>query len=745
MKSFISVYTLLLILFQIACKEDSNTEMVRILAEKFKTYSVKENSFCPEAEFSYYDSLYNKTFNPNDKLMLTYLKSKALVKIGREAEAVAGYEYLLSQVGYEDPNNIQLVQELALAYLRLGERQNCINNHSVESCIMPIRNTGIHKLVDGSQKAIQTYKFILDRLPEDYESRWLMNIAYMTLGQYPQGVPEKYLIPGLDKNDELYSVKPFEDVAPNLGLNLHNMAGAVILDDFNNDNYTDIVITDWGLGGAMHYFQNDLKGGYSDLSSASELGRFKGGLNMIQADYDNDGDLDIYVLRGAWMTLFGKQPNSLLQNDGNGKFKDVTKEAGLYDEHPTQTGVWRDFNKDGFLDLYVGNESAVEINDIHPCQLFINDGKGKFKDVAQESNCKIIDFVKAVNVGDFDNDGLDDIVLSGMRGKRHLLRNTKISNGIPIFEDVTNKSGLGDITDKNSFSSWFWDYDNDGWQDIFICGYDFVKQPIGNTLAREALGITNNLSGTNFLYHNNHDGTFTNVTNSSRLNKGVFGMGSNFFDLDNDGYMDMFIGTGNPDYRSIIPNRMFRNMGNGTFADVSVSARVGSLQKGHAVSMNDLDNDGDSDIFIEIGGAFIGDKYNNSLFINPYQNENNWLKLKLEGTSGNKCAIGSKIKVSFKENGIQRNVYSEVNSGGSFGAKSLRQEIGIGKAAIIDELEIIWSKSNFKQVFKNVKPNQTLKIKEQDNNPLVLNLNKFDYKLNKGLPMCDPNTKAVIH
>ncbi len=709
------------------CKVDANKEMVDILASKYKTYSIKDNRFCPEAEFAYYDSLLYRTVNPQERLMLTYQRSGALLKIGREAEAVAGYESVVQQVGFEDPSNIPLIQELGLSYLRLGERQNCINNHTAESCIMPLQGSGIHKKLDGSQKAIQIFSFLLDRNPDDYESRWLMNLAYMTLGMYPDSVPKSYLIPNLDKNDALYSVQPFVDVAPNLALNKRNMAGGIITEDFNGDHYLDIVTTDWGLAGPMHYYQNDQKGSFVDLSAQSGLSKFRGGLNMIQADYDNDGDLDIYVLRGAWMSLYGHQPNSLLQNDGHGVFQEVTKASGLYCEHPTQAAVWRDFNNDGFVDLFVGNESVSAINDINPCQLFINDGKGKFLDRAEEANCKIIDFVKAVHSCDYDNDGLEDIITSGMTGQRKLLRNVGITNGLPKFVDVTVKAGLADIANKNSFGTWFWDVDNDGWNDIFVCGYDFINQSIGASTARDALGIPNEKGSTLLLYHNNHDGTFSNITKSARLDKAVFGMGANFGDIDNDGFLDMYIGTGNPDIKSLVPNRLFRNMGNGSFADVTVSARVGNLQKGHAVSMNDLDNDGDVDIFIMVGGAFIGDQYNNALYLNPGEPKNNWLKLRLEGKTGNHAAIGTKIKVTFRENGISRSVYSEVNSGGCFGASSLRKEIGVGTATMIDEIEITWTKSKTKQVFKNIKPNQCIKIEEGSPKTTSISLNVLDF------------------
>lgn len=193
-------------------------------------------------------------------------------------------------------------------------------------------------------------------------------------------------------------------------------------------------------------------------------------------------------------------------------------------------------------------------------------------------------------------------------------------------------------------------------------------------------------------------------------------MGANFGDIDNDGFLDMYLGTGNPDYKSLTPNKLFRNMGDGKFADVTVSGRVGNLQKGHGVAFNDLDNDGDADIFIEVGGAYVGDSFSNSLYLNPGQNDNHWIKLQLEGTESNRSAIGAKVKISFKENGVTRSVYRVVNSGGSFGASALRMEIGTGQAAVIDQIEIAWPKNQKKQVFKNVQANQCIKITEGEKN-----------------------------
>jgi hypothetical protein len=308
-----------------------------------------------------------------------------------------------------------------------------------------------------------------------------------------------------------------------------------------------------------------------------------------------------------------------------------------------------------------------------------------------------------------------------MNKRKILLKNTGLKNGIPQFIDVTDKAGLAGIN-VMTFPTWFWDYDNDGWQDIFVCGYQY-EGSVGGEVAMEALNIPNN-SSKMYLYRNNHDGTFSDASKASGLYKTVLAMGSNFGDINNDGFLDMYLGTGNPDYKSLIPNKLFVNMGNGKFADATVSARVGNLQKGHAVAINDLDNDGDTDIFIEVGGAYPGDAFSNSLYLNPGQNTNRWIKLQLEGTDSNRSGIGTKVKVSFKENGVSRSVYRILNSGGSFGASALRMEIGIGQATNIDLIEITWPKTQKKQVLKNIKPNQYIKITEGEKNFSKINIKK---------------------
>ncbi|RYG04033.1 MAG: CRTAC1 family protein, partial [Chitinophagaceae bacterium] len=432
----------------------------------------------------------------------------------------------------------------------------------------------------------------------------------------------------------------------------------------------------------------------------------------MQTDYNNDGLIDIFVMRGAWMPgSFGKQPNSLLKNNGNGTFSDVTVKSGLFSLHPTQAGAWRDFNNDGWLDLFIGNETNNQ-GEMHGCELYINNQDGTFTEIAAQAGCYVNMYVKGVTVADYNNDGWQDIFLSTLQDKKVLLKNKGLQNGKLQFEDVTEAAGLGDVM-RFTFPTWFWDFDNDGWQDIFICGYQF-DQSLTYATATDVMGIPN-MASKMYLFRNNHDGTFKDVSIEAGVNHSVFGMGANFGDIDNDGFLDMYIGTGNPEYQSLIPNKLYKNINGKAFADVTISGRVGNLQKGHAVGMSDIDNDGDTDIFIEVGGAYTGDAYNNSFYMNPGQNNNRWIKLKLEGKTSNRLAIGARVKVTFKENGVSRSVYRDVNSGGSFGSSSLRSEIGIGQATVIDEIAITWPGTNKKQVFRNIKPNQFLKITEGSN------------------------------
>ncbi len=722
-----------------ALDKSGNDRMLSILDSISKNFGAG-NLYSPQSQLIYFDNEIKKVdTNLLRKAGLQYYKAGVLLKLGREKEAIDIFSQIAATPRLKGSSVYnEMMSDYALAYMRYGERTNCINNHMAESCIFPLKGMGIHEDKTGSGKAISLYQQMLKKDSNDLASRWLLNIAYMTLGEYPAKVPVAFLIPGLDADTSGIAIKPFIDVAADLKFDIKNNAGGAIIDDFNNDGYLDLITSDWKLGeGKLHYFKNDANGNFTDITAHSGLQNFTGGINMIQADYNNDGYTDFFVLRGAWLTdNDGKQPNSLFRNNGDGTFTDVTIQSGLLSFHPSHSAVWKDFNNDGRLDLFIGNETSNS-RDVQPCELYINNGDGTFKNIAKEAGCDVVGFVKGVTSADYNNDGLQDIYISMYSGTRILLKNEGMQNGMVHFTDVTQQAGLDDIYPIGTFPTWFWDYDNDGWPDIFVCGYDVGEHSVAYATAAEALNRADPYASKMYLYHNNHDGTFTNVSKAAGLDKSVFAMGSNFGDIDNDGYLDMYLGTGDPDYTSIVPNKLFKNIGGKKFVDVTIAARVGNLQKGHGVSFADMDNDGDQDIFIETGGAYFGDAYYNSFYLNPGQNNNRWISILLEGVKSNRSAIGAKIKLSFKENGVQRNVYMDENSGGSFGCSPLRKEIGIGQANMIDEIDITWPATGKTQTFKNIKPCQFIKIKEDYNKIQIINLKTFNFEKqhNKSMSM----------
>jgi tetratricopeptide (TPR) repeat protein len=695
---FLLAFVVSILFFSCKQKPLPNQGMIDLLKTAEKNYQNPENLFSPEAVVKYTDSVINNSSGEDLITKARYQKANAFLELGEEQKAIDIYNDLLTKTKGDLDLRQSILKDRAITYLRLGERMNCINMHNAESCIYPISTRGVHQDKTPSEKAIETYKKILLDNPGDLESRWLLNIAYMTTGGYPDQVPPQYLLK-VKNDDSMHLVKPFIDVAANVGLNYKCQAGGNIVDDFNNDGYPDIVLSSWSLSEPMKYYRNNGNGTFTDLSDSSGLGYLTGGLNMMQTDYNNDGFKDIFVLRGGWKGKFGKTPNSLLRNNGDGTFTDVTKEAGLLSFHPTQTATWADFNNDGWLDVFIGNETTPG-EEAHPCELYINNKNGTFTEVAAKAGCAIKLFVKGVTSGDYNNDGRTDIFISTLNGIKILLKNETVKGGPVKFEDASKEAGVSRNLSR-SFPTWFFDYDNDGWLDILVCGYEFTRS-LASYAGAEALGTFVNDGGQIYLFRNKHDGTFEDVSAKVGLNKIAFAMGSNFGDIDNDGYLDFYFGTGNPSFKSAVPNKLFKNINGISFLDVTTSARVGNLQKGHGVAFADLDNDGNEDIYIKMGGAYVGDAYENSLYLNPGQNNNHWINILLEGTVSNKVAIGAKIKVSFKENNIERSVYRDVNSGGSFGSNPLQQHIGVGQAAILSKIEITWPVTGKTQVFKNI-------------------------------------------
>ncbi|MBK7375983.1 MAG: CRTAC1 family protein [Chitinophagaceae bacterium] len=648
--------------------------------------------------------------DPAKRLNYYFQYSNECLNAGNTDEAIGVMSQVINalKLTWETLNtdNKSLLDLLAISYMRKGELENCAANHNAHSCIIPIQGNGIHKLPYGSQNAIEIYKMILTKFPDDLQSRYLLNIAYMTLGKYPDSVPRQWLIESEIFKQNVTGNIVFKDVGGKKGVDMNGISGGCVVEDLDNDGLLDIMASSYGLSDQVRYMRQQKDGSFKTETLSSGLVGITGGLNLVHADFNNDGFADFAILRGGWWGKNAKFPLSLIKNNGNNSFEDVTIESGLYSPYPTQTAAWGDFNNDGWIDLFVAHEN-------YPCQLFINN-KGKFKDIAPKLGLNITTFAKGCVWGDINNDGFPDLYLSALGAPNKLWLNKPGANpGERIFEDISRSAGVEEPL--YSFPTWFFDFDNDGWLDLFVSGYDTRRfSQVGGDAACDMLGMPP-LGELPRLYHNNGNNTFTDVSAAYGVNHVNYAMGCNFGDIDNDGWLDYYLGTGAPEYTSIVPNKLYRNIGGKKFEDITYATNTGHIQKGHAVAFADIDNDGDRDIYEVMGGAVEGDRFRNVLFENSSATGNHWVQLKLEGTNSNKAAIGARVRIKVKMlDGGSQNFYHTVCTGGSFGSSPLRIEAGLGKATAIEEIEIRWP--NTKQsveVITNVSMDTLVKIKEK--------------------------------
>jgi hypothetical protein len=643
--------------------------------------------------------------DPTRTMQAHYALGQVLAYSGDLTEAIKEWEIAGRMVAASAPQmNLLLEETLGIAYLHKSEMDNDVYRNPGDRCLFPMRDLHYAQPAD-SKIAIAHFLKYLEQRPDEVDVKWLLNIAAMTVGDYPNGIPQKFRIPP----EVFKSAEPaphFTDVATETGLNVFAMASGVVVNDFDNDGQLDVITTNFNPCGSMHCFHNNGDGTFADRTAQAGLGNQLGGLNLVAADYNNDGCLDILVLRGAWETL--GQRMSLLRNDCKGAFQDVTKESGLSTYvGNTQSAVWADIDNDGFVDLFVVNEQG-------PSHLYRNRGDGTFEDISKSAGIDRSAFSKGVTAADYDGDGYVDFFVSNF-GASFLYHN----NHDGTFTEVSREAGIA--TDK-SFATWFFDYDNDGWPDLFITSY-FTSV---DETARTYLGMPHNAS-TLLLYRNLGDGRFQDVTKETGLHKVYMPMGSNFGDIDNDGYLDIYLGTGNPSYGSLVPNVLLRNKEGKSFVDVTAASGTGELHKGHGIAFADLDNDGDEDILEAVGGAVPGDQHVFRLFENPGSG-NDWVSLQLAGTKANRSAIGAQIKLTVRnEARATRTIYRTVGSVSSFGGSPLRQHIGLGKSAEIVKLEIKWPGATVWQAFSGAGKNQFLEI--QEGSPALTKINLLPYRL----------------
>ena len=616
----------------------------------------------------------------------------------------------------------------------------CRSWHSQESLAGKIFLTTVY-LKDGT-----FLKFLQPSIKDSW--RWLLASSAIVLGAILLESPITPLWPGerpllaqasqSAPTREDFSVT-FVDVAEEAGLTVPNVWGGVatktyILEgkgsglafwDYDHDGWLDIYLTNGmrlgetyapGKAPTNHLYKNNRDGTFTDVTERSGLTRSGWGVGVCVGDYDNDGWDDLFL------TYWGQ--NGLYHNDGDGTFSNLTEKAGLLQSRRRWNSgcTFLDYDRDGHLDLFVANYLELEL-DHWPkpgevkgyCEwngvpvfcgprglpggintLYHNNGDGTFTDLSQPSGILKPGprYSITPNSLDFNNDGWPDIYVAVDSAPSILYRNDQDGT----FTNVALEAGCAYSVDGRAQAGMgvgVGDYNGDGRLDIYK---------------------TNFSDDTANLYANNGDGTFEDLTYAAGLgvNRQYVGWGAGIVDVDNDGWPDIFQVNGHvyPEIdaaqlgqRFKQPRLLYRNLGNGRFQDVSKLAGSGitNVWSSRGCAFGDFDNDGDLDVVV----LNMNDRP--SLIRNDNGNENNWLLIKLHGTSSNRTAIGASVRVGTGSH-LQTN---EVQSGGSVMSQSdLRLHFGLGQAKRADFIEVKWPASSQEERFTDIEANQIIHIKE---------------------------------
>jgi hypothetical protein len=478
------------------------------------------------------------------------------------------------------------------------------------------------------------------------------------------------------------------------------------MDDFTGDGRLDVLTSTMDTGKSLRLFRNEGDGTFADVTGPAGLSAQLGGSNLVHGDFDNDGRLDILVLRGAGLGRDGEIPNSLLRQVSPGVFADVTAEAGIEVSAPSRTACFADIDLDGDLDLFVGYETETDADGTvrYPSRLWRNDGAGRFRDVTAASGIGAPRACMGAVFLDVDADRLPDLFLSLRDAPNVLYKNA----GGGRFVDVTTRAGVAGPA--ASGATWFFDYDNDQDPDLFVAHYDPHMTAGRDVVAFYRDGTSP--SEISRLYENDGTGVFRDVTVERGLDRPSSAMGAGFGDIDGDGFLDIYLATGNQEMSALWPNVMLRNRLGRDFQDVTEASGLGHLQTGQAVAFGDVEGDGDDDLLLQVGGMYLDDGFGDALFENP-RGRGPWTRVVLEGVKANRFGVGAAVRVRFLERGNHRVVMRYVGAGSSYGGNSLRQDIALGRAERIILLDVFWPDGTHQKFFQPPM-NATLTIREGD-------------------------------
>ena len=424
------------------------------------------------------------------------------------------------------------------------------------------------------------------------------------------------------------------DLSPGSGA-----AGDIAAVDFNGDRFPDVVQVSSGENGMLRLFQNQTGGVFRDVSAAFAIASHPGGIQVLANDFDNDGDLDLFVLRG------NRLPNSLLENVDGKTFRDVTESAGLLDFFDSKSAAWIDYDQDGWLDLCVINDNA-DRNDPR-IQLFRNSGDGTFEDLAWDTQMTLAKPADGCGWLDRDRDGYPDLFILSEASAPVVFRSVPAETPADWrFEEITGGTGLEAFPSGGVLLVWNWN--NDAFPDL--AG--------GNPLR---------------VFQGSEGGRFEDVTTDLEIPevKNVLTLAS--ADLDGDGAGELMAGTGRGG-----ANHVFWNRDGDRFREVTAASGLGFTPGAAKFLPADLDLDGDSDLLAMVPPTSGG------VFENPGHYDHRWLRLSLEGKTANRFAISARVSLVVRDlDWILRTIELEMTAPGPL-------EIGLGNAAKIESLKIAW-------------------------------------------------------
>ena len=475
----------------------------------------------------------------------------------------------------------------------------------------------------------------------------------------------------------------FEDVATQVGVNYSygdsEYGGGVSFADFNNDGWDDITYATED-GAQIYFFENN--NGVFNLVTLNGISNTYKTKQVIWIDYDNDGDKDLFVTAIEGI-------NEFYRNDGGMNFTNISSTIGFFQTDLFTYGTsFGDIDNDGDLDAFISNRTSTEQNQRN--YLYRND-EGTFVDITQSSGIPIEDEEGNENSQlsfctmffDYNKDGFQDIYLANDKTDNINRLYKNLGNG--TFEDVSVASGSGIAV--NAMTTTLGDYKNDGWFDIYIT----------NTQSSQA-------GNGNVLLMNNADGTFTNVAEETGTTFNSFAWGAVFLDADNDTLLDLYVSGGfDGSIGSFLSAAFYHQQNDGTFVIPQNIGFENDTRKSYSNAIGDINNDGKPDIIV------CNDIENNFLWENKTVNENNWLKVKLEGVISNRDGIGNTIEISI--DGESQYRYTLAGEG-YLSQNSFYEFFGTGTATEIDYIKVTWTATGTTETINNVDVNQAIIIKE---------------------------------